>query len=81
MTAKLTLLKYPHTTDNMIDNRIDGLFDLMSKTEKDFIPELISALVWYITESYEFEGEDYLFQVEIRLIEALYWYKKAMEIE
>tara|TARA_B100000809_G_C14675086_1_gene364738 strand:+ start:127 stop:369 length:243 start_codon:yes stop_codon:yes gene_type:complete len=79
MKANLTLLEYPHSTEEILDNRIEGLFDYMSKTDKDCIPDVLTALIWYIVNSYEYEGEDYLYQVEVRLTEALCWWKKAMD--
>ena len=78
MKANLTLLKFPHTTDDLINNRIDGLFELLSQTDQDHMPLILEALIWYIINSYDYEGEDYLYQVEIRLTEALWWWKKAI---
>jgi len=75
---KLTLLEFPKTTEELIQARIDGLLDVMCQTDQDFIPDIISMVISYIEENYE--GE-YIWQVELKLIEALLWWKEATDKE
>jgi hypothetical protein len=74
MTAKLTLLEFPKTPDELVQNRIDGLLDAMCATDNDFVPEVVYMLISYIEENYE--GE-YIWQAEMKLVEALLWWREA----
>ena len=74
MTAKLTLLEFPKTPDELVQNRIDSLLDAMCATDNDFVPEVVYMLISYIEENYE--GE-YIYQAEMKLVEALLWWREA----
>lgn len=78
MTAKLTLLEFPKTPDELVQNRIDSLLDAMCTTDNDFVPEVVYMLISYIEENYE--GE-YIWQAEMKLVEALLWWREAMSKE
>ena len=78
MTAKLTLLEFPKTPEELMHNRIAGLLDAMCATDEDFVPEIVYMLISYIEENYE--GE-YVWQAEMKLIEALLWWREAMSKE
>ena len=72
---KLTLLKFPKTPEELVQNRIDGLLDALCTTDQDFVPDVLSMLCAYIEENYE--GE-YVWQVELKLVEAAMWGKEAV---
>ena len=78
MTAKLTVLEFPKTPDELTQNRIDSLLEAMCTTDNDFVPEVVYMLISYIEENYE--GE-YVWQAEMKLVEALLWWREAMSKE
>ena len=78
ITAKLTLLEFPKTQDEIVKKRIDSLLDAMCATDNDFVPEVVYMLISYIEENYE--GE-YVWQSEMKLVEALLWWREAMSKE
>ena len=74
----LTLLEFPKTQDELVQNRINGLLDAMCTTDTDFVPDILTMLVSYIEENYE--GE-YIWQAELKLVEAAMWWREAVSKE
>ena len=70
----LTLLEFPKTQDELVQARIDGLLDAMCLTDSDFVPVVVNMLIAYIEENYE---GDYIFQTELKLVEAVMWWREA----
>ena len=50
----------------------------MCTTDTDFVPDVLTMLVAYIEENYE--GE-YIFQAELKLVEAAMWWREATSKE
>ena len=48
----LTLLEFPKTQDELVQNRINGLLDAMCTTDTDFVPDVLTMLVSYIEENF-----------------------------
>ena len=71
----LTLLKFPKTQEELVQNRIDGLLDALCSTDQDFVPDVLAMLIAYIEENYE--GE-YIWEAELKLVEAAMWWKEAV---
>lgn len=74
----LTLLEFPKTQEELIQNRIEGLLEAMCKSDLDFVPEVMTMLVSYIEANYE--GE-YIWQAELKLVEAAMWWREATNKE
>lgn len=70
----LTLLKFPHSNDEIITERINGIYKLLCETNNDeHINKILEMLITYISSTYEGTYPD---QALFKLIEAHAWYSE-----
>ncbi len=69
---KFTLLKFPHSTDEIISERIDGLEKLINETNDEaHICALLQMIISLVTRNYE---GVYIDQMVSKLIESHHWW-------
>ena len=69
---KFTLLKFPHSTDDIIFERIQGLERLLSETnDEKHINALLHTIISHISINYE---GIYIDQMIAKLIESHHWW-------
>ena len=74
---KLTLLKFPHTTDELIEQRIEGLNKLICESGNDeHICRILEMVISHIT--LNFEGM-YVDATIFKLMEAHHWWKECYD--
>lgn len=74
---KFTLLKFPHSTDEMITERIAGLNKLICESGDDeHVNQIIEMLIQHLSSN--FEGL-YVEATVAKLLEAIYWWKECYQ--
>lgn len=77
MNNKFKLLALPQD-DDLIENRIWGIYDLMIQSNNDYVPQILQMLLEYIGDSYEGECiEQCLFRIQ----EGKYWWAEGRNID
>ena len=73
----LTLLKFPHTTDEIISERIHSLNKLICESGDDaHVTAILEMLISYITNNYTGQFVD---TTVARLLERAYWWTECYE--
>lgn len=71
---KLQLIEFPHSEDELIKARINGLHLMLCKTSEEYVNDVIEMLIMYISDN--FEGE-YVETTIDKLIESHYWWMEC----
>ena len=77
MSDKFNLITLP-PEDDLIENRIWGIYDLMIQSNKDYVPQILQMLLEFIGDSYEGECIE---QCLYRIQEGKYWWVEGRNID
>ena len=74
---KFTLLKFPHSTDDLIAQRIDSLNKLICEsTEDEHVNKIIEMIISHLNVNYEGLYVEYCTQ---HLLNAIFWWKECYD--